>query len=63
MSEAVREILEQIDLLPDKVRPVLEELLTEVEWKLEAESARLVRERGIDRAAIDRAIHDLRYTS
>jgi hypothetical protein len=35
-----------------------------LEWKREAEHARQVaRERGLDQAAIDRAIHDLRYLS
>ncbi len=67
MGVAVQEILERIDLLPQEDRSVLEELLAEhaeTEWKREAESARrLARERGIDQEAIDRAVHDLRYSS
>jgi hypothetical protein len=67
MSEAVQEILERIDQLPEEDRLVLEEVLTEraeAEWRREAESAlHIARERGIDQAAIDRAIHDLRYSS
>jgi hypothetical protein len=67
MSNAVQEILERIEQLPEEDRLVLEERLaeiTEADWKREAESARrIARERGIDQVAIDRAIHDLRYPS
>ena len=67
MSEAVREILHRIEQLPEEDRLLLEERLTEiaeVEWKREAELARrAARERGVDQAAIDRAVHDLRYSS
>jgi len=67
MSEAVREILHRIEQLPEEDRLVLEERLTEIaeaEWKREAEYARrLARNRGLDQAAIDQAIHDLRYPS
>ena len=65
MSEAVREILHRIEQLPQEDRLLLEERLTEIaedEWKREAEDARrIARERGLDQAAIDQAIHDLRY--
>ena len=65
MSEAVREILHRIEQLPKEDRLILEERLTEIaeaEWKREADDARLIaRERGSDQAAIDQAIHDLRY--
>ncbi len=48
-------------------RLLLEERLTEIaeaEWKREAEHARrIARERGLDQAAIDQAIRDLRYPS
>ena len=67
MSEVVQEILERIDQLPEPDRLILEERLAEraeAEWRREAESARrIARERGIDQAAIDRAIHDLRHSS
>jgi hypothetical protein len=65
MSEAVREILHRIEQLPDEDRLILEARLTEIaeaEWKREAEDARqLARERGLDQAAIDQSILDLRY--
>jgi hypothetical protein len=67
MSEAVQEILQRIEQLPAEDRVRLEERLTEIaeaEWKREAEHARqIARDRGMDRAAIDRAIRDLRYSS
>jgi hypothetical protein len=67
MSEAVREILHRIEQLPAEDRLVLEERLTEIaeaEWKREAEQARqIARERGLDQAAIEQAIHELRYPS
>ena len=67
MSEAVREILHRIEQLPEEDRLILEERLAELaeaEWKREAEHARrIARERGLDQAAIDRAIQDLRYPS
>jgi hypothetical protein len=67
MSDAVQEILQRIQELPEDDRLLLEERLTEiaeVEWKCEAEHARrIARERGLDQAAIDQAIHDLRYPS
>ena len=67
MSEAVREILHRIGELPEEDRLILEVRLTEIaeaEWKREAEDARrIARERGLDQAAIDQAIRDLRYPS
>ena len=67
MSEAVQDILQRIEQLPDEDRLALEERLAEIaeaDWKIEAESARrIARERGLDQAAIDRAIHDLRYST
>jgi hypothetical protein len=67
MSEAIREILHRIEQLPEEDRWLLEERLNEMaeaEWKREAEHARrIARERGLDPAAIDQAIRDLRYPS
>jgi len=65
MSEAVQEILRRIEQLPEEDRAVLEEQLAEfaeAEWTREAMNARrIARERGLDQAAIDQAVHDLRY--
>jgi hypothetical protein len=65
MSEAVQDILQRIERLPDEDRLALEVRLAEIaeaDWKIEAESARrIARERGLDQAAIDQAIRDLRY--
>jgi hypothetical protein len=67
MSDAVRELLQRIEQLPEEDRLILEERLAELaetEWKREAEQARqIARERGLDQAAIEKAIHDLRYPS
>ena len=67
MSEAVREILERIQLLPAADWLELQELLAqqaEAEWQREAEEARrLARQKGIDQAAIDRAVDKVRYGS
>jgi hypothetical protein len=67
MSDAVRLLLEQIERLPDEDRLILEERLAEMaeaEWKREADQARrIARERRLDQAAIDEAIHELRYPS
>ena len=67
VSDAVRQLLERIGQLPEEDRMVLEERLAELaeaDWKREAEQARqLARERGLDQAAIDQAVHDLRYPS
>jgi hypothetical protein len=64
MSEAVQEILRSIQQLPEEDRLILEERLAElaeVEWKREADQARrLAREKGIDQAAIDRAVEKVR---
>ena len=65
MSEAVHEILERIERLPAKERLQLEEHLAqqaEAEWQREAQEARrLAREKGIDQAAIDRAVDKVRH--
>ena len=67
MSEAGREILHRIEQLPEEDRLILEERLAEMaeaEWKREAEHARRIAHvRGLDQAAIDQAIYDLRYPS
>jgi hypothetical protein len=67
MSEAVLEILQRIQQLPDDDRLLLEERLAEIaeaEWKREAEVARrIARERGLDHMAIDQAVNDVRYPS
>ena len=67
MSEAVHEILDRIQRLPADDRVLLEDCLArqaEAEWQREAEEARLpAREKGIDQAAIDRALAKVRYGS
>jgi hypothetical protein len=67
MSDAVRQLLERIEQLPEDDRLALEIRLAELadaDWKREAEQARqIARERGLDQAAIDQAIHELRYPS
>jgi hypothetical protein len=64
-QSSVQTILDQIEQLPQADRVLLEQRLAELaeaEWKREAESARrLARERGVDQAAIDQAIHNLRH--
>jgi hypothetical protein len=66
MSEAVREILQSIQLLPAEDRLELEQhlaQLAEAEWQREAEEARrLAQQKGIDQAAIDRAVEKVRYS-
>jgi hypothetical protein len=66
MSEAVQEILQSIQLLPAEDRLELEQhlaQLAEAEWQREAEEARrLARQKGIDQAAIDRAVEKVRYS-
>ena len=66
MSEAVQEILQSIQLLPAEDRLELEQHLAqmaEAEWQREAEEARrLARQKGIDQAAIDRAVEKVRYS-
>jgi hypothetical protein len=65
MSAAVKEIIDRIDQLPDDDRWLLEEHLAqqaEAEWRREAgEARRLAALRGIDQAAIDRAVEKVRY--
>lgn len=65
MSQAVQDILQRIQSLPEEDRLELEEnlaLMAEAEWKREAEEARAVaRQKGIDQAAIDRAVEKIRY--
>jgi hypothetical protein len=65
MSEAVQEILQRIQQLPEEDRLQLEQhlaLAAEAEWKREADEARrLARQKGIDQAAIDRAVENVRY--
>jgi hypothetical protein len=67
MSEAVYEILQRIQELPEEDRLLLAARLAELdesEWKREAENARrIAREQGLDQAAIDQVIHDMRYRS
>lgn len=67
VSEAVHEILERIQSLPADERLLLEDQLAqqaETEWRREAEEARrLAREKGIDQAAIDRAVERVRKRS
>jgi hypothetical protein len=62
----VDEILRQIEELSEEDRLVLEARLTELaekEWKREAEQARqMAKETGIDQAAIDRAVEEIRYS-
>ena len=65
MSEAVHDILQRIQHLPEEDRLILDEhlaRLAEAEWRREAEeSRRLAQQKGIDQAAIDRAIENVRY--
>jgi hypothetical protein len=62
----VDEILRQIEELSQEDRLVLEARLTELaekEWKRETEQARqMAKERGVDQAAIDRAVEETRYS-
>ena len=65
MSEAVQEILQRIQRLSEEDRYLLEEYLAQLaesEWQDEVANARvLAREKGIDQAAIDRAVENVRY--
>ena len=65
VSEAVHKILDRIDHLPPAERLELEGLLAqqaEAEWQSEAEVARrFARQKGIDQAAIDRAVDKVRH--
>ena len=62
---AVDEILDRIRQLPEEDRLLLDELLAqreEQEWREEAANARrTAQSRGIDQAAIDRAVHTVRH--
>lgn len=64
MSDAVLDILQQIQQLSDEERLALDQKLaelTEAEWQRESEKARrMAREKGLDQAAIDKAIQDVR---
>lgn len=65
MSQAaVYDLLEQIHKLRPEDRLLLEDLLAreqEIEWRREAVHARTIaKAKGIDQAAIDRAVHTLR---
>ena len=66
MSQAVLEILDRIQHLPVEDRLSLDEQLarlSEAEWHREAEEGRrLAKQKGIDQAAIDRAVEAVRYT-
>ena len=66
-SPVVEEILQRIEQLSAEDRLLLEERLVEraeAEWRQEAEKARQgARQQGLDQAAIDRAIQELRYPS
>ncbi len=56
MTAAVQEILNQINRLSEADRLLLED------WERQAADVRrLANERGIDQAAVDNAIEDLRY--
>jgi len=67
MSQAVQEILQRIEHLPEADRLILDEHLArraEEEWEREAGKARLLAmNRGIDQAAIDLAVERARYAS
>ncbi|MDB5172099.1 MAG: hypothetical protein JWN51_872 [Phycisphaerales bacterium] len=68
MSEAaVQDILKRIDSLPEADRLLLEQRLAErveAEWQREAAAARAeAQRRGLDQAAIDRAVEEVRYPS
>ena len=67
MSEALQEVLQRIERLPAEDRLLLENYLAqkaEAEWRCEADEARkLARQKGIDQAAIDRAVEKVRYGS
>lgn len=63
----VQEIIERIRCLPEADRLLLEQRLSELaegEWRQAADEARQAASaKGIDQAAIDRAISDLRRTA
>ena len=61
---AVDDILDRIKRLPDEDRRLFDELLAQQEdreWRQEAGKAReIAQNRGIDQAAVDRAVHAVR---
>jgi len=64
-ESTVQEILERIDQLSHEERELLEERLAEREaaaWEQTvSEARRTARTKGLDEAAIDRAIDEVRY--
>ena len=67
MNEAtIEEILQKIDQLPESDRLLLEKRLAEreeAEWRQAADEARQVaKQRGVDQAAVDEAVHRVRYS-
>ena len=67
MTRAVQDILDRIRGLPAEDRALLEDALAqqaEAEWQRAADEARRsARQKGIDQAAIDRAVEKVRYGS
>jgi hypothetical protein len=67
MSQAVQEIIDRIQRLPEQDRRELEEYLAhraEVDWQREAaEARRLANLRGIDQATINAAVDSIRNGS
>jgi Ni,Fe-hydrogenase III large subunit len=67
VSEAVQDILQRIEQIPEHDPLILEARLAEIaeaDWKHEAEASRpIALERGIDQAMIDKAVSDGRYPS
>jgi hypothetical protein len=65
MTRAVQDILDRIRGLPAEDRALLEDALAqqaEAEWQRAADEARSsARQKGIDQAAIDRAVEKVRY--
>jgi len=61
----VEEILRQIQELSENDRRLLEKRMAQLadeEWQLEAaEARRVAKEKGLDQAAIDKAIEETRY--
>jgi hypothetical protein len=64
-DSAVQDVLERIQHLSDDDRLYVTRRLAEItdeQWKQEAEKARrIAKERGIDQAAIDRAVDEIRH--
>ena len=63
---AVDDILDRIKRLPEEDRRLFDELLAQQEdqeWRREADKAReIAQNRGIDQAAVDRAVHAVRHS-